>query len=78
MKNSEQQLKLENLCNENGYLKQLVEETKGSNSLLIEKNQWLTEELKKKGKVKSVKSKFCRVMKKKRQKITNTIEPAEI
>jgi flagellar motility protein MotE (MotC chaperone) len=77
-KNSEQELKTENLVNENELLKQLNKEMKDNNELLKEKNDWLTDKLNKKERSQWVKRNLGRVLKKRRRKPSNIIEPVEI
>ena len=74
---SSENLKLENLIKENELLKQLNTEMKDNNELLKEKNDWLSNKLKKK-KSHWVRKNLSKVLKRKRKRTSNTIEPIEI
>lgn len=78
LKNSEQNVKMEKLVQENELLKQLNQEIKDNNELLKEKNHWLSTKLDKKKRNQWVKKNLGKVLKKRRKKPSNTIEPVEI
>lgn len=77
LKKSEETLKKENLIKENNLLRRLIEEMTSNNELLKEKNEMLTYKLNKKSNI-CLRQRLGRVLKRKRKRPLNTVEPEEL